>query len=184
MSKKKSFMKLFQMKPYSKKFYKAQQDFFNLTPNIEGLKQIGINRKTNYEKLKPLMKMTDVFEYATNESNYLTALKERDVKLLSGEYLQTRAANYINNYLKSIKAMTIDDRIKDYLDKNPSIILEGLLPEIDNYYVYISSKSRTSKGRSYRVNTDEATFFENQIIDVLKEHYGVDLGITKKEDIK
>lgn len=184
MSKKQSFMKLFQMKPYSRKFYKAQQDFFKLKPNVEGLRQIGINRKNNYENLKSIMRMTEVFEYASNESKYLSALKERDVKLMTGEYLQTRAANYINNYLRAVKAMSIDERIKDYLDENPSIILEGLLPEIDNYYIYISSKNRTQKGNTYRVNIDEATDYENQIIDILRKRYNVDLGITKKEDIK
>ena len=183
MSKQKSFMKLFNLKHYSKKFYKAQQDFFNLKPNVEVLKQIGINRKTNYEKMKPYMKMTDVFEFASNESRYISGLKERDLKLMSGEYLQSRATTYIKNYLKAIKAMTIDKRIIKYLDENPSIILDGLLPEIDNYYLYISSKKRTSKGINYRVNIDEATHFENQIIDVLKNPpYNVDLSIDKKEE--
>ena len=182
MSKKQKFSKLFKMKPYSRKFYKAQQDFFNLKPNIEVLKTIGMNRKNNYSSMKQYMKMTEVFEFASNDTKYLNAMKERDIKMMSGEYLHERANLYINNYLRALKAMTIDQRIIDYIDENPNIILEGLLPEIDNYYVYLNSNKRTPKGNKYKVNIDEATTFENKIIDTLKDIYKVDFSDVKKEE--
>ena len=180
-----TYLELFNMKPNTKKFYLAQQRFFNLKPNTDVLKQIGKNRKTQYQEYKAYMTMTEVFGVATNESRYLSSLKERDFKMLSGDYLHSRAATYMKNYINSLKAMTINQKIIDYLEKNPTLILEGLLPEIDNYYVYISSTNRTTKGNKYKVNIDEATFFENQIIDILKsDPYNIDLGLDKKEDNK
>lgn len=169
------FSDLMKIKPNTKKMYKASASFFKIEKNIPTLKAIGERRKSGYKEAKKFMTPSEVWTMSMNDAKYINEVKKRDWALQTGDYLGHKASIYTNNYLSSLRAMTIDSRIIYFLEKNPDVILEGLLPEIDDYYVYIKSKSRTKKGISYVVNLDEATNYENTIKAVLKEFYGVEL---------
>lgn len=170
-----TFSKLNSMKRGTSKFYKANTKFFKVEKNIQGLKAIGARRKSGYEEAKKLMTPSEVWSMASNDAKYINEVKKRDFALLNGDYLGHRANTYISNYLASLKSMTINPKIIEFLEKNPNIILEGLLPEIDNYYVYMKGKGKTKSGNNYVVNLDEATNYENVIKAVIKEFYGEEL---------
>lgn len=167
-----TYSKLTQMTPNTRKFKKANEIFFKINRNIDGLKRIGNNRKTGYEEFKKNLLPSQVFTMALNDTKYINEVKKRDFMLLNGDYMRNKSQIYINNYLSSLTYMTIDQDIKDFLSENRDIILEGLLPEIDNYYIYIKSKSRTRGGKAYTVNVDEATKYENVMKAVINEFYG------------
>lgn len=170
MAKKLTFSKVLNSKPNTKQHYRMVSKLLKLKPNPVIMGEIGKRRKENYTNLKGF-KISQIINIVESDTKYLNAIKERDYEILSGAYIKNRANTYINNYINALKAMTIDKRIIDWLERNPNAIIEGTLPEIDNYYKYLKGKGKSKKGKNYIVNLDDADNLEDQLINRINTLY-------------
>lgn len=171
MTQKELYNKILGMKKGTKKYYIAVSKYFGIKPDIAVLKTISMYRKSKYQGYKKGRTLSQVWKKAVNDTRYLNELKMRDKKIMSGQYFDYMSNKYVQSYINKLEEYGYDEKIISYLKNNPNIILEGLLPPLNDLY-----PKTIRKGETFHATNPQYEDFVNQVESVIKsrikEFYG------------
>lgn len=164
------YNKVKNMKVGTIEYYKEVRKLFGLSRNTEGLKRVREMRKEGlYKKGKTFSQAVRDFE---NGIKYENSIKERDYKILTGQYFEHKTNTYYENYIKALKTMGFGNDVLNYLREHPDIVKSGALPPITVYYT-----PNESKTKHYSLNLDDSEAWELNIKEFLNDAYGANFKI-------
>lgn len=173
MSNKNKYIDLSLYKRGTTKYVRAVIKKYNLTSLSKARVTIRKRRNKNEYTINLDNSITGYFQ-RSKDTEYLNSLKIRLSKIITGEYEDTRNSSYKQSYIKMLEVYGVDKKLINAIRNNNITDVQNILPPIKNYYIYISGKRKTSKGKPYRIDINLSDELENGIkesLDILGIKY-------------
>lgn len=155
------------------KYVRAVIKKYNLTSLTDARLTIRKRRNKNEYIVNFKNNITGYFQRA-KDTEYLNSIKIRLSKIITGEYEDSRNATYKQSYIKMLEAYGVDKKLINAIRNSNISDVQNILPPIKNYYIYISGKRKSSKGKPYRIDINLSDELENGIkesLDILGIKY-------------
>lgn len=155
------------------KYVRAVIKKYNLTSLSKARVIIRKRRKENGYAVNLENSITGYFQ-RSKDTAYLNSLKLRLNDIITGKYEESRNTSYKESYIKMLEVYGVDKKLINAIRNNNISDVQNIFPPIKNYYIYISGKRKTSKGKPYRIDISLSDELENGIkesLDILGIKY-------------